>query len=270
MILLNLKGGLGNQVFQFIAALKYAKIYNKKLYIYIGNLENYSVKRDFNLELIIPDLSFDIRLIDKKYFFLHKYILAILAKCKIFIIDECNYPKKYPFFNILDSYFLERKFMDNEILSQIRKVVSEKCNHSTEKIISSINNINSIGIHIRGGDRKSESVLINYQNILNNILDFQKSYTIFCFTDDIKFARERLCENINNIVFIQDFGLNTLEEFYLISQFKNFIAPNSTYSVLARYFSHSDCHTYLIESMFDIRDKELKELFINHKNIQFV
>ena len=58
---------------------------------------------------------------------MNRYFLLLLKKIKLFVITEKNYFFKYfPFVNVIDDYFLEDRFIDENILSMLRESLENK------------------------------------------------------------------------------------------------------------------------------------------------
>lgn len=270
MIILNIKGGLGNQLFQFIAALNFAKDNNQKLHIYTGNLSSYETKRKFALDILVKDYPLEIKLINKKKIFLNRFFLAFLGKIKYFVINEKNYfSKKYPFLNIIDDYFINSKYIDDNVLKSLNEAFDQKLYDVLASKVPQYLFQNSIGIHIRGTDRASENLTFDYERLLNFIIEESDS-NIICFTDDIEYAKKQLNNITRPITFLPDLKLTDIEEFYFISKINKFIVSNSTFSILARRLSSNNTSTYVIKDFFAQRDSDLLDIFNFESNIHYI
>lgn len=270
MIILNIKGGLGNQLFQLIAALKFATDNNQKLYIYTGNLSAYETKRQFALDILIKDSPVEIKLIEKKKIFLNKFFLAFLGKVKCFVINEKNYFSKiFPFLNIIDDYFINSDYFDENVLRILNQTFDVKLYDTLITKVPEHLIKNSIGIHIRGTDRAAENLTFDYEKLLNSIIEVSDS-NIICFTDDIAYAKQQLCKINRPITFLPDLKLSDIEEFYFISKINKFIVSNSTFSILARKLSSDNTSTYVIKDFFAVRDSALLDIFNLESNIHYI
>lgn len=271
MIILNLKGGLGNQIFQYAAALKYALIREKSLFIYTGNLTAYKTKRNFSLSVFIDKNPQKVSLIkSNKKIFMDRYFLLLLKKINLFIITEKNYfVKQFPFINIIDDYFLDAQFIDEDVLSMLRQSLE---NEYSKTIASKFPNYLSndlLGIHLRGTDRIGEQPNFDYEAILKSTSTYSVS-TIVCFTDDILYAKEQLKNLDKSVVYLTDLNLSDIEEFYLISKIKNFVVSNSTFSVFARRLSLNNTCTYVVKDFFKNRDTLLLDVFNFKSKIHYL
>lgn len=257
MTVLNLKGGLGNQIFQYLAALKFALGKNDKLHIYTGNLKSFKTKRNFSLEVFIKNSPIEVVILEKKKVYLGKYLLWFLKTINFNIISEKNFFSKSKYLiNIIDDYFLSSKFLDDDLILNLKEALEKQYgNLVSESLIN-----NGIGIHIRGTDRLAENMEVNYSNFIDNLL-ISEDKKIYCFTDDLKYAKSKLGGIKNKIIYISEFNYTDIEEFYLISKMDKFIVSNSTFSVLARRMSSNNTITYVNKDLFTSRDTQLLEVF---------
>lgn len=262
MIILNLKGGLGNQIFQYAAALKYALISKKSLYVYTGNLAAYKTKRNFSLSVFIGENPKKVSLIkSNKIIFMNRYFLGLLKKINLFIISEKNYfSKQFAFVNIIDDYFLEARFIDENVLSMLRQSLEDEFSKDIAAKFPNYLSDELLGIHLRGTDRIGEQPNFDYDAILKSVPIYSAS-TIICFTDDILYAKDQLKNLDRPIIYLTDLNLSDIEEFYLISKIKNFVVSNSTFSVFARRLSLNETCTYVVKDFFKNRDTLLLDVF---------
>ena len=124
---------------------------------------------------------------------------------------------------------------------------------------------NNIMLHIRGdnfggmSDMYMEAVTDEYY--LNSINFFKDKYVdpfFLIFSDDILFAKKTLSKidkKINH-KFINDYKLNSVEEFYLMTKFRNFIIPKSTFSWWAAYLAIEKNKIILIPDNWFISKKD--------------
>lgn len=265
MLILNLKGGLGNQIFQYIAAMRVASTKNKKLYIYLGNLKAFKTKRNFSLNVFIKNSPIEIVLIERNIF-LNKYLLAILKKLNFLIITENNFfSKTNSSISIIDDYFINSKFLDSLLIDNLKESLYIQYPKLNKQYIDE----EGLGIHIRGTDRIEDNQSVFFEDILYKAL-ISENIVIYCFTDDINYAKSKLINIKNKIVFMTKYKLSDIEEFYLISQMNKFIVSNSTFSILARRMSSNHTSTYVVRDFFASRDKELLEVFNFESNIYYI
>jgi hypothetical protein len=264
-VILCVKGGLGNQIFQLIAALNFCK---KKsipiLYIYTPNLSSYDSVRTFDLDLRDFNLGITTRVIRKRNLFLNKIVLLFIKKIpNLFfkIINEQNYfNSNLSQLMIFDDYFQSIMFLKYDdcletFKAEFNKVYALQSN--CEHIFKSINFNNDFALHIRGTD------FLNHPELINNnpslILNKYIIKKIYVFTDDIAYANTILNQFNFEIIFVANYHLTILQEFYLLSNFKNLIITNSTFSLTASLLNtHIDARIFSPQKWYNSIDKNVK------------
>lgn len=276
IVILNIKGGLGNQIFQIIAALNFCKKNNiKLLYINTPNLKNYKAIRKMDIDLNLFNFSTKIILINKKNILLSKRFIQII---KLFnnkivkVINENNISQaSISKINILDGYFqnIQCLFLDNSLQkfsSQFHKIYTSYLLPYLP--ILNIDFDNDYGLHIRGTDFLGHKQLINNDPLLIlKKIDYKK---IFIFTDDKPYAIELLKDINKNIIYISDYNLSDLEEFILISKFKNMIITNSTFSLTASMINLQENKNIMCPSFWYYSKQQNNELLDVINNFKFI
>ncbi len=276
IVILNIKGGLGNQIFQIIAALNYCKKNSiKLLYINTPNLNNYKAIRKMDIDLNLFKFFIKINLINKKNILLSKRFLQIL---KLFnnnvvkVINENNMSQStISKINILDGYFQNTQclFLDNSLQdfsSQFNKIYTSYLLPYLP--ILNIDFDNDYGLHIRGTDFLGHKQLINNDPLL--LLKKINHKKIFIFTDDKPYAIKLLKDLNNNFIFISDYNLTDLEEFIIISKFKNMIITNSTFSLTASIINLQDNKNIMCPSFWYYSKQQNNELLDIINNFKFI
>lgn len=280
MIILNLKGGLGNQLFQLMAVTKFAIIKKHKcIYIYTGNLGDFDVKRAFSLEPFIEELGIEVRLLNKKRWFFNKYILGLLSRGKVIGVNERSYSKvnflsRILNLYLLDDYFQSIEFFDFNILDRMKSGLVN--NYSLLKIFNSkkkgidITEFGSdnIGVHIRGTDRLKEISYDYIPDYVDSLLSYSKD-SVYCFTDDVSYSQKCLNEMRKKIHYLDIYELTDIEEFYLISLFENFVVTNSnsSFSIFARLLANKEFKTVVIKEYRNSIENSLYEILDKCQNV---
>jgi hypothetical protein len=268
MLILNLKGGLGNQLFQLIAAYHFHELHNfKKMYIYYGNLPFYNKPRKYELKEFISKTPMKIEILNVNWLiFMNKIFLALLSKLNLLIVNENNFHdiKIIKGIKIIDGYFQSNEFMSFSSLNYIRRSMISSQNE-LKKIISSDLFNNTVGLHFRFTDRFSEKSFDNARNILSTF-DFSNYDNVLLFSDDSEFCKNLLPFFTIPVTLVNQLNLNDKEEFFLISMMKNFIVPNSTFSIIARILSDNSYITFYREYDFLENSQNLTKLLKNNCN----
>ena len=266
-IIFNLKGGIGNQMFQYAFAHNIASKFKLKLLFdnsynkLISQKRKIELEKLFNIKLTYAsksdyyDLPFYLRndfirvnLFRRRY----RYITPLLSK-KIIYEKSMLFSEKY--INIssdvkyFDGYWQSYKYHDLNI--PINKVFAWKnINSYSKKVENKICDYeNTVSIHIRRGDYiKKKNFLLN---IKKNLLPLNTSYyyksinyfrerfediKFFFFSEDVKYVSDFVKEfNINS--YIVDSEKSGLNDMYLMSKCRNNIIANSTFSWWGAYLN---------------------------------
>jgi len=246
MIITQIKGGLGNQMFQFAAGKTLAHLNNTFLKLDISAFDEYKL-RNFDLLNFQPNVAF-------------------ARKQEINdLLPAHNFEKAFQYFSPLKkrSYYREKTFsFDSKVLRLGRNVYlkgyfqSEKYFLPAKEIIrkefrfkddvinnvnefaNKINNEQSVGVHIRRGDMRNDNITSEYHGVLpldhyQKCIDIIRSKVpgpvFYFFSDDIKWVKENL--QIPQSVYISDnITKNHIEDLYLMSRCRYNIIANSSFS----------------------------------------
>ena len=268
MLILNLKGGLGNQLFQLIAAYHFHELHNyKRMYIYYGNLRFYKTPRKFELREFISQSPMKIEIIDVKWIILlNKLFLGLLAKFNFLIVNEINFFNKKSLngIQIIDGYFQSSEFITFSSLNYIKQSMSFSKNIFQFKIDKILLN-NTIGLHFRFTDRFSKMSFDNVRNIISTF-DFSKYDKVLLFSDDSEYCKSLFPFFENPVILVSQFNLSDKEEFFLIRMLKSFIVPNSTFSIMARILSDKSDITFYRKDDFLENSKNLLDILKDNSN----
>lgn len=261
MIITNIIGGLGNQMFQYAFHL-YLKnnIKNEdKFFLDINQFDNYGLHNGYELERIFS--------INEKYIskslslhnivrnnilqsdILKKVMIELsISKINIFIEDiyslinlnnlNCKKEENYNYFI---GYWQNYNYIKNNA-EKIKNIFSfnlNKLDKNNKELLNNIENNNSVSIHIRRGDYLNKNNFDKFANIcnekyyLNAINYIEKNIEnpkYFVFSDDIEYCKY-LFKEINNIFYVQNNkGKDSYWDMFLMSKCKHNIIANSSFS----------------------------------------
>lgn len=257
MYIVNLKGGLGNQLFQYFFSQSLKLSSENKTIKFCETIINQNQQKlddVFNIQLDWAnqkDLS-NVSFILKNYF-LRKNIPRVAKKLKIknffnnILIEneslfyDLNTLKKFKY---LDGYWQNQNYFF-KFKEEIQSKLKFKNHLDIQNKLNIDKNLSKIAIHIRRGDylkKKNSNILwippkeyyINYINHFN--LKFPKNIFIF-FSDDIDWVKNNFKDININKIFIDNTLHKGLNDFQLMSQCDHFIISNSTFSWWAAYIS---------------------------------
>lgn len=242
MILVNLKGGLGNQMFQYALGRVLSLKNNTELVLdtsYFEISHPGATKREYALDI------FEINNETKKCFKIIFFIKNIFSKKERFF----NFDPKILMLKdgvCLDGYWQSYKYFKNfeDVIRKdftLKRIFSENIEGLAKKIKSE----NSVCVHIRRGDyigNKLHDVLgfDYYERGLKEIEKRVKISNIYVFSDDIAWCKKNI-KLEHSITFVGDeySGQKAGGHLYLMSQCKNFLISNSTFSWWAAWLAEN-------------------------------
>ncbi|MEY2701667.1 MAG: hypothetical protein RLY43_300 [Bacteroidota bacterium] len=253
MIITKLKGGLGNQLFQYAFGRYLAEKNNDTLKLDIIGLQQNSkdtlrfyLLDKFNITAGIANRD-EIQKIKNPLGFFSKIFRFL--KTKIFRKFYIGFEEKLLKLkgNIyLDGYFQSELYF-KEIESILKKEFTLKNSLSqiAQKIEEQIHNKGaSVSIHIRRGDYITDSSaakahgtcdLNYYAQAISKISSSVTNPAFFIFSDDIEWVKENL--KVENATYVSNPNLTEYEELILMSKCKHNIIANSTFSWWAAWLN---------------------------------
>jgi hypothetical protein len=237
MITIKLKGGLGNQMFQYATGLAVAIHNNDTLALDISHYKNQSPKdtpRFFELPTFNISASKFADITPSK-----TTLLITKIKNKLFPNNPYTFdPKVFSSNNLEGAFQNETYFID--IRDQILKEFTLK--KESEKFIETkkyIKSIPSVSIHVRRGDYVSNPHAHMYHGVQSSEY-YKKAYdqivetvglnfTLFIFTDDVEWAQKNITFHTNTYI-ISTHGFSPTEELLLMSYCSHNIIANSSFS----------------------------------------
>ncbi len=268
MIIVNIKDGLGNQMFQYAAGYILAKKLNIPVICDIRYLKekkinppkNY-VLRDFDLDIfnIKPNNINFIALLYTLQFF-RSYILRhnvtkIIDKFNFHVLMErsrkvdlriINNKKKTLY---IDGYWQSEEYFKDYRDDILKLYNFDDVKNKEENIVfkNKLNLEHDVCLNVRRTDHLNSKELNAvtteyYKNAIEYFKEkFKKPINFFVFSDDLEWCRENF-GNSENFIFVghENAGKKFKNYLYLMSCFKNFIIPNSTYAWWAAWLSNFD------------------------------
>ena len=268
MIIIKLKGGIGNQMFQYafgrrialendiklkfdITNFKDDRVYRNKYNLGCFNVVgNIAIEKDLRKARIFTSKSYFGKFIRLLYRIKPYYNRYIINEKKFFLYDQkVMIKKKNGYYN---GYWQNEKYFKN-IEDIIRQEFSFKnvLNHDNLIISEKIINSNSIAVHIRNygktyDEKASKRDLKNfgimkmsyYQNALQYLENKINNFKIFIFSDDINWVKNKFDFKFDNIFYVDNEGKD-YEQLQLMSFCKHQIISNSTFSWWAAWLNNN-------------------------------
>jgi len=254
MIITNLVGGLGNQMFQYAAGRSLSLKLNLPLFLDINDLKNYKLHQGYQFDRIFHG-KFEIAnksLLREVLGFQNNYALRRVLKYENLKFLR---PKHYviePFLKYTDiskvishkayiyGYWQSEKYF-NEYANVIRDDFrfKTKLNKINRKISQEILGVNAISLHIRRGDyisSKRTNALLGacpleyYDAAIKKISSRVSKPHFFIFSDDMDWTKKNLRINHQHYFIDHNHGSDSFIDLRLMSICNHHIIANSTFS----------------------------------------
>lgn len=251
MVIVRLRGGLGNQLFQFAAAYALARHNNtdlkSDLYTYTKHpLRKYELHH-FNIQL--PEASrgeihqftgsnFVQRYLNKKsnYF----YCPNVFAQPHYHFYEDF-FSLPVPMY--LSGYWQSEKYFAG-VAAEVRKMITpaKVLDQKNADLIAAVKTSNSVAVHIRRTDYKAGSFFQPmpfdyYERALRFIGEEISSPRYFIFSDDIAWSRRQL-SNLKDATFVDhNKGDDSFKDLLVMSACRNQVIANSTFSWWAAWLN---------------------------------
>jgi hypothetical protein len=251
MVITNIIGGLGNQMFQYAIGRAVAHKNSDILKLDIRGFARYKlhsgyILNAFNIDEKIADIN-DIKRLGYRNRFLRRLAKMGIFNYKksTFYAEKPEYESKFDekVFSYKDVYLYgywqnEKYFLDIRDILINEFTLKKPIGKNADKYMSLITNTNSVSIHVRMGDYLELGWFIGieyYKRALKCICNKVTDPTFFIFSNDIEWCKENL-NFIDNPVFVENTA-NELEDFELMKNAKHNIIANSTFSRWAAWLN---------------------------------
>lgn len=251
MIITKLIGGLGNQMFQYAIGRNLAHTNNTELKLDITGYEKQAgitlrkyMLHVFNIQETLASKSEINKL--KKNSLIWKFVRKInpYFKNNSYIEEKCFHFDPN-ILDISDNVYLNGSWQSEKYFSDISDIIRREFtlknnpNKTSDQILTTIDSVNSVSLHIRRGDYVSNPLasqilgllsLDYYENALAFITKKVKNAQVFVFSDDIVWAKKNLKTTLP-ISFIDHNNENMdSEDLRLMIHCKHHIIANSSFS----------------------------------------
>lgn len=248
MVIIHLKGGLGNQMFQYAFGRAYGLKHDVEVkYDVFGygtqNLRAYSLAH-FNIKENIANAD-EVQTIKNPYGIISKAIRFFRFK----ILREFNLDYSSKIFNSRrDNHYFTGFFQSEKYFFEIKNIILceftliEPLKQETLEVLAKIEEVVESGLvpvslHIRRGDYVSNAKtnmvhgvcdLEYYDRAIETITNGYPEASFFVFSDDIEWARANLHSSYP-MLFVSNRDIPDFEELHLMSVCKHHIIANSSF-----------------------------------------
>lgn len=251
MKIVNISGGLGNQMFQYAFAFSLKKRFNEEVLIDIHHYKGYHLHL-YELTIIFSHANLPIASkseIRKVSRYIPNYKLSRIIR-KVFRVKKTEYIASYNFkylpevYNISGDCYYEGYWQSFLFYKDIRKELIDvfefpKENDYNKIIRMDIESHTSVGIHVRRGNYVGDRTLggicdLNYyKRAINAILEKRRNYVFFIFSNDIAWCSDNILPLLDGyrVEFVSgNRGRDNFFDMYLMTKCKNLIIANSSFS----------------------------------------
>ena len=263
MKIVNIIGGLGNQMFQYAFALALQEKHKDQVvkidtshfnYIFIKKYKSANLHNGFEIEKVFPKATLQHATpwdLIKVTWYMPNYVLSRVVR-KIFLARKNEYIQNpvdiFAFneevLNAKGNGYYEGVWQAVEYLKDIKGELQEIFSHPQPNeynngLIEEISNTNSVGIHVRRGDYlyapdfNGICDLEYYKKAIEVILSNEKEYCFYIFSNDIDWCKQEIepLLNGNKVVYVtENRGKDSCWDMFLMTYCKNLIIANSSFS----------------------------------------
>lgn len=240
MIFLKVSGGLGNQLFQYAAALKYSIFHKMNIKLDLSDY-SYNSDRCFSLPNII-DMNVESCSCPSYSSFLSRCIFKLLVKLSYLSGVFYSSSESRSLSCLKSNIHLYGYWQNYEFIKSVLPVMRANLSLNVNSLF--LDQIKSskfpVCVHVRRGDYFSTSSLQGkygvctedyYLRSINHMASIINDPHFYLFSDDVEWVEAHLLEHIRYpTTIIKDKNLSDWQELLLMSNCKAHIISNSTFS----------------------------------------
>ena len=278
-ILVEIKGGFGNQIFQFAFA---NKLKDEGFNVFINTeyfkFNREEIKDNTYRNLIIKENIFGLKKINIFYLYFFKILKKINESRKL---NKLFKRSGLPYFIKLKDSNFDKKLLDTKFVhldgywQNIDNLVSQK-----EFLVEALSKIdilkkpinflpqeNTVMLLIRRGDyiKMEEDLSLNfYKKCIETITNKLDKFELSIFTDDIQWVKEqKIFDNAKRVFGPEEEPEKVIDLFSKMLQNKHFIVANSTFSLIAAFVKEMDDSIIIVSDPW-FRNKEKEKLSLDN------
>ncbi|MCB9034056.1 MAG: alpha-1,2-fucosyltransferase [Chitinophagales bacterium] len=251
MILIELMGGLGNQMFQYAFGRRLSIDLQCELYINSNSLNNFDTIRTleldyFNTHFKIANHKINKIFINNKFDLFNRLILSVSSLGKYKKIKEDNF-KDYKKMPIRNNTYYKGYFQHEEYFNSIKEILvhdfalAKPLDRINQNLVNQFKKEDSVFVHIRRGDFLTSNGYhkvydkIYYEQAINQIMKEKDiSLQFYFFSDDINWVQQNfIAENYHYIT--HNIADESYKDLVLMSNCKYAIFGNSTFAWWANW-----------------------------------
>ena len=236
--IIKLKGGLGNQMFQYAFYLAMKRKHPLTCYLFDNG------ESRFCHNGIALDDAFEIETAKKGKWCrrVNRHLPAIVRNaCRVEQENALQYDAKYLDSNrptaVFDGYWQSEKYFSPvaEVVRRAFRFREEKISDKNKEMAEAFHGLETVSVHIRRGDylQLTEYHGLCTESYYHDAMDFMRIHhpnaTFVFFSDDIPWVKENIMED--SAVYVDwNVEKDSWQDMYLMSQCKHNIIANSSFS----------------------------------------
>ncbi|MDB5280533.1 MAG: glycosyl transferase family 11 [Ferruginibacter sp.] len=262
MIVVELQGGLGNQMFQYALGRHLAVLNNAKLYVDTHYLNDRRPRKNFtfrtlDLDIFNAEINEAPSPLSKKYGSHKSIFTKILNRCiqpkPLKLIAEKEFSFNHSVLTLSDNVYLTGYWQSENYFTGIEQIIRKDfvlklpLPEHIQNLRTEIENANAVCLHVRRGDfvnttmhgtlgmeYYSEAVRLIKEKILNPVF--------YIFSDDINWCKKNIVTQGTAVYVDDEFAAEKARgHFSLMTACKHFIIPNSSFGWWAAWLgSYND------------------------------
>lgn len=261
MKIVNIIGGLGNQMFQYALSVGLRETYKEKIFVDVTGFSDYRLHNGLELERIFP-ITLN-RAPSIPWHIKSHFVAEWVNRYFDFFIKKNQY--EYPDYRYIPSIYSANKkncyylgyWHNYKYVESFRKQLLQEFTFKlplslqNETVIEAMKNEDSIGIHVRRGDYLKEKQYQGvcdfdyYERAVNLIKDKYIHPVFYIFSNDMRWCHDNLKPLFgdNKIVYVDwNTGQDSYCDMQLMTQCKGLIIANSSFSWWGAFLNNRiDC-----------------------------
>lgn len=263
MKIVNIMGGLGNQMFEYAFALSLQDRFPDEEvlidtshygHIFFKRYKGANLHNGFEVHRVFPNAKLKIATpwqLMRVTWYMPNYVLSRIVrrllpvrKNEIIQTENDYFTHHEEYYKVKGDAYYEGIWESVKNYISIRKKLQKVYAHGTPndinaKYIEAMETENSVGIHIRRGDYlkcpdfMGISDLDYYERAIKEIQKDGLSHTYYIFSNDTKWCAKHiipLCKDGNVVLVTNNIGKNSVWDMFLMSHCKDLIIANSSFS----------------------------------------
>lgn len=278
MIVINIKGGLGNQMFQYALGRKLALQNSDELLMDTSGLDRANEMGDIYRPFSLGQFSIAGNVANpaqvQQYKNPYGIFSKILRKFRFKVLRQMHMGWEPGILQIkktryLDGYWQSPKYFESiraELLSDFS--LREGWSETGQTLGQEMSASESVSIHVRRGDYVANSSVHKaygecslgyYQAAIEKIKNKIKNPTFYIFSDDVSWVKDNL--PVGDAVFVSGQGLKDAEEILLMSKCEHNIIANSTFSWWGAWLNQNKGKIVIApKPWFEVNEKFFQDL----------